>query len=162
MLLITYSKVNTHLIFLMNHSLINEIFIHYGNDIFLPELIKFKRYLFNKPTGYLWASRLNADKKMPDIFRDERFDKYFKFTLNNNSNILIIDNNETYQMFIDTYCKEYNNYFHIFFGEPIDYLSIAKDYDGMFISNKFISKDIFQGYDIESLIIFNPKIVNTI
>lgn len=154
----------------------NEVFIHYGHDKFeIEKFIPVCNITFrNKPLGGLWASpTIDKDVSWEDWCRDNEFrlellEKSFKFKIRKDSNVLVVKSTSDVESL--PRIKEYNSPLGIkpIMNEDIDFEEIAKHYDAMMVymyrnedENCWLNS-IYQqlyGWDVDTLLVFNPEII---
>jgi hypothetical protein len=152
------------------------VFISYGTDSFDPS--KFKPInlesewgmIHNQPHGGLWASPVTSKYGWADwchynIFNVSSLGKHFCFTLSPNAKIFVIDGlGDVYEYL--TFNKDIK-YFILDFKKMIN-----DGYDGIYLTANasqnlrhisFNSRIMgFDSWDVESICVFNPDIVNQI
>lgn len=143
-------------------------FITYGLGKFdKSKFDSIKNADFVKPRGGLWSSPVNSDWGWKDWcesegFREERLSNWFKFKLNEDSNIFVIDSlhdlNELYKI-----VKAVTYYGDIF---P-DFEELSELFDGMLLTDigqsatRFTHPGLY-GWDCESLLVFNPEVIEVV
>lgn len=160
-----------------------KIYRHYGSSKFVPE--KMNTNITNrwiKPGGGLWASPIDSSRGWKDFCEDEQFkleslDEYFDFMLNPSAKIYqikclkdlfyLVDHfpgkplddfmKFTYEIF-DPKMEEDEKKVIEFFP---DFTNISKDYDGIevSISNDYRLYHAMYGWDVDSIVVWNPEIV---
>ena len=145
-------------------------YIHYGASHFSKEKfaeVKAKNHNWswaNKPDFGFWASPVETHWGWKDWcegndFRLDSFDKSFKFRLKNGSRILKVRMNADIAPFFyrkrDSWC-EYGIKFH----------EIMKKYDGMELIHGDhygeLHYGVFNTWDCDSIVIWNPNIIEEI
>lgn len=148
----------------------NDIFIHMGHSNF--DLDLFQNIVNDrgwvKPRGGLWASPLNANfgwkdwTAVNDFMQDKYLGSSFKFKLSKNARVLYVDSSEK---LIDLPKRE-NDVFSIkeFNWVALDFQKLAQEYDAMLvlISNDHKLYWDLYGWDCDTLLVFNPNIVEII
>lgn len=154
----------------------DDVYIHYGATEFKPELFKpvMNGSAFNKPkwdTGF-WASPVNGYgwKQWNDSehFATCDADNSFTFKLKPNSKVYVIDSNEAVENLLkhyprpNPYAKD-NTIFSTdyYMNHLIDFEKLSKDYDALLLYIKYGGR-IFWGWDVDSLLIFNPDCIENI
>lgn len=157
----------------------NTVWVHYGSDKF--DKTKFKIIYETKfgfptkphPKNGLWASK--AGKKnykyswkwysdIENFMSDSKIANKFFFKIKEYANIMWIENKADYVHYFKQHIPK--NYFDKWldgkFKWNFDWNSIIENYDGIYVAaggkNKLI-KFLFQGFDCDSINIFNPDIV---
>lgn len=154
----------------------NNIYIHYGSTYF--DFGRFNpiknRNGWVKPSGGLWASSQEYDFSWYDWLDregynssdDTDFSKYknngfFKFKLNT-SKILTIKTDEE----LDDVMKDYANKEGLIYSitKCLDFEKLSNDYDAIevLISNDYRLNISLMGWDCDSILIFNPNIIEVI
>ncbi len=145
--------------------------VHVGNDHIDPDLFKTpKNDDTNKPdTGVLWLSERDKDRcrwftvmespyqfyfreKMMKGFKNSKY-KCCIVKLSDEANILNINSKEQLDK-INKYLKKSDKYKYC-----LDYSKLSNDYDGIFIN--YLIDDSFKYFGVDSLIIFNPNIIES-
>lgn len=143
--------------------------IHYGDTTFNKEWFKrpTNRVCFNKPTGGMWCSPVDAEWGWKEWCESEDFyvenlKIWFTFTLESNK-ILIIDSPEDLNKFIWTYSEKYGK------DNPYpDFVAMSKIWDAIFLTDSGIGSTRFStpydlyGWDCESILILNPDCVKNV
>ena len=140
-------------------------YIHYGSKEFLTSRfnpIK-NRLNFAKPSGGLWASPINSPFGWRDwceceSFREYEDDDCFVFSLKDSAKILKIKSKEDFQNLpsINPMLLE-----HGAIGIPFNFEEISKEYDTIeiiFSENPSLHY-YFYGWDCDTLLVMNPKII---
>lgn len=151
----------------------NEIYIHYGHKEF--DKSKFNeienRELFVKPSGGLWASRIDSENgwknwiEVQEFYLDKyRDDNYFKFKLKDDSRILKITNNDQLEKLPHIDLKKYNIDFEFTVWQMLDFEKLSKKYDAIEV---LISEDSqlyweLYGWDCDSLLVFNKDCIEIV
>jgi hypothetical protein len=147
-------------------------FIHYGHDKFDKDLfVPIRNFVFVKPIGGLWASPINSNYGWKDWCLEKHYcipklDKFFSFKLNINAEIFIINSKRDLHS-LPVYYNE-----SLKFGLKeipfLDFELISKNYDALWLTNDGIKAvhdpmDLLNlhGWDVESLLVFNPNIIIT-
>lgn len=162
-----------------------EIYRHYGSQKFDPKaFIPISNKMFsNKPSGGLWACpTIDIDISWDQWSRDNEFctDKlkeYFDFKLKRGAKILIIKNIKDLNKLprVNTKDPEIKSILEMdSLNSNIDFEELSKNYDGMMVW-MYRSKDIdttkrlfdgmyyrMYGWDVDTLLVFNPDIVEVI
>ena len=137
-------------------------YIHYGSDKF--DINKFEiienRAFFPKPTGGLWASRIDAiyswkDWCIKENFCTDSLNEYFIFSLQESAKVLTIDNTEKLKNLPKTDDIVGGMYI------TLDFEKLSKEYDAIEV---LISEDpdlyfSLYGWDCDSIVIMNPNII---
>lgn len=154
------------------------IYRHYGMKHFYKDNFREiqNEDIFTKPAGGLWASRLNLDLNstswkdfcIGDEFRLESLNTYFDFILKDSARVLTIKSideiielpryeNKLYNNFV----KHFNSLNDICY---LDFEKLKEDYDAieLFISEDYRLRHVFQGWDVDSILILNKEIVKEI
>lgn len=145
-------------------------FITYGIKKFIPS--KFKkirnRKYCNKPSGGLWASSIDSKIGWKDYcisssyYKKDGLKNYIKFKIKPESNIYIIDSLN------DLYSLPFQINDDMFGQTYIDFKKMAESgYQGVYLTEKGLTRtSSFLGYefnlygwDVESLVIFDPNIM---
>lgn len=147
-------------------------YIHYGSNKFdknkFKEIKNENDILLTKPTGGLWASRVNSKFGWKywcerEDFRKENLRKYFKFKLKKNSKILVIDNPEKLENLPkrneNNYLTEFNLKCKI-----LDFEKLKENYDAIevLLSNNYKLNSYLMFWDCDSLLVMNPNIIEEI
>lgn len=145
----------------------DRVYRHYGSSVF--DISKFEPVgnafgitFMNKPHGGLWASPVDSHNNWHDWCVSENFnkrslDKYFDFTLKNNSKILSINKisdlnkiNDHIEIIQDFYIKV-----------RVDFESLVEaGYDAVYSTYNFETAQIFYGWDVDSLLVLNPDCIS--
>lgn len=153
------------------------IFIHYGDDHFDRDKFNYVKNASIEEIGWkpafctcLWASPIDDPDGWHDWceanrFRLDRLSKSFKFKLKKGSRVLEVITLDDLTNFLHTFCDQDE------LKHPIvDFESIAQFYDALFVKIYTDDCEDFQqqaywqlyGWDVDSLLIFNPDIVEEI
>lgn len=137
-------------------------YVHYGSDIFIPELFKpiRNRSNWSKPFGGLWASPIDAPygwKEWNDNHECKECSdsNKFEFILKDDANVLYIDD----IFILDDLPKQESS---ILLWITLDFEKLLKDgYDAIevCISTDFGLYDKLYGWDCDSILIMNPDII---
>lgn len=159
---------------------VNTEFIHFGYEKFNPSIINFRpqsalymEKCVHKPIG-LWASpRTNTENKNiytsdwsewcdENDFNTGSLNKGFTFTLKGNAKILVINKPEDILPYVKETCEGLN----MFNLCEIDFERIYNEFDGMYVafSENYIKfhMSIFNGYDVDSLCIWNADVIENV
>jgi len=140
------------------------IYIHYGHDEFLaPDPIVNRDY-FTKPRGGLWASRKYGTRTWVDWCRREEFRldtlyTSFQFVLDDKARVLNLYNEDQLDSLprLNDYRKEDE------FAEcHLDFEELKKQYDAVEVIDIANLYWRLYGWDCNSILIMNPKIVEVI
>ena len=139
-------------------------FIHYGHDKFEKdkfELVK-NRLDASKPTGGLWASRIDSPNGWKDWcesneFGTEKLTTSFMFTLKEDAKVLIITNTKQ----LEQLPKMKNPLPIPTMWSMIDYEALATEYDALelLISEDYELYFSLYGWDCDSIVIMNPEVI---
>lgn len=138
------------------------IYIHYGHDKFVePDPIK-NLICFSKPSGGLWASRKDGDFTWKEWCEAEEFhlDSFgtsFEFTVKENAKILELNNKEQLK-----YLPKIEGYGSRLKECWLDFEKLEKSYDAIELTNIGSLYWELYGWDCNSILIMNPKIVEII
>lgn len=162
-----------------------EIYRHYGSQKFDPKaFIPISNKMFsNKPSGGLWACpTVDVDIGWDQWSRDNEFctdklEEYFDFKLKRGAKILVLKNIKDLDKLprVNTEDSEIKSLLEMdSLNSNIDYEELSKNYDGMMVW-MYRSKDIdttkrlfdgmyyrMYGWDVDTLLVFNPDIVEVI
>lgn len=141
-------------------------YIHYGSDKFdINKFNSIKNRSFIKPEGGLWSSPVNApnyswyDWCLDNDFYTEQLKKSFIFTIKPTSKIITIDTNDKRKAFTNNKDLYYSDRSGVF--ENINFQHLVElGYDGLEIF--IFSEEVyfsFYGWDVDSLLVFNPDII---
>lgn len=158
----------------------NTVWVHYGSDNFDKTKFKIKyETIFGFPTkphpkNGLWASKAGKENykyswkwwcDKENFILDRQIVNKFFFKIKEDANIIWIENEADYYVH---YFKQYvpKNYFDKWldweFEWNLDWKYIIENYDGIYVAaggkNKLI-EFVFQGFDCDSINIFNSDIV---
>jgi hypothetical protein len=139
--------------------------IHYGSSSFDPEKFKPIRnnHIWAKPIGGLWTSPVDSEWGWKDWCKVEEFREIeeansFTISLKPSARLYVID---SVQSFLSI--SEPGNYNRI-----VDWERLACRYDGVWLTCKGLNatKDsmlclTMWGWDVESILIFNPNCIQT-
>lgn len=143
-------------------------FIHYGHRHYNKNIFV---DIYNdprscKPRGGLWASRIDAPKSWKWWCEVEEYpyfrpDKWFKFIIKEDANILTINRTE---MLKDLPKLPHDPYMHLSFHTYLDFEELRKEYDAVEV---LISEDdeLYNQmfcWDCDSIVILNKEIVEEI
>lgn len=122
---------------------------------------------FIKPIGGLWSCPVNSDWGWKDWceyngFKEERLSNWFKFKLDENSNVFVIDNPEDLNEM-----NEMANYVTLYGDVFPDFEKLSGSFDGILLTDIGESCTRFthpglRGWDVESLLIFNPEVIEVV
>lgn len=142
----------------------NQKYIHYGNNVFDKNRVnKIVNNPFStKPQGGLWASSADAkfswlDWSHVNDYCECKKENSFTFALRPNAKVLTVN----YLEDLDKLPKIDND-----LGFPrwiyLDFETLAKEYDAIevIISNDHRLYDALYGWDCDSILIFNPDIID--
>ena len=140
------------------------IYIHYGHDEFLTPNPIVNRNYFTKPIGGLWASRKDGTRTWADWCRCEEFRldalyTSFQFVLNDKARVLNLYNEDQLDSLprLNDYRKEDE------FAECyLDFEELKKQYDAVEVTNIADLYWRLYGWDCNSILIMNPRIVEVI
>lgn len=153
------------------------IFIHYGADHFDKDKFNYVKNagiggICCKPYPHtcLWASPIDDQDGWHDWcetnwFHLDRLNKSFKFKLKEKSRVLKVVTLDDLTNFLNKYCDQ-DEWRSI----RVDFESIAQFYDALFVKIYTEDCEDFQqqaywqlyGWDVDSLLIFNPDIIEEI
>lgn len=150
----------------------DNIFIHKGHPTFDPnKFLKIKNIpLFVKPMGGLWGSPIDSSLDWTSFVNGENFNKQkyiknsFKFKLNTDSVLIIDDAHKLDNLpHLDTWETICDKPMHSFYDE-LDFEQLAKSYDAMvvLISSDYKLYERLYGWDVDSVLVFNPDVVSVI
>lgn len=115
-----------------------------------------------KPRGGLWASPENAPLRWEDWVEENEFscnlDDWFMFELKSNARVLEITNAKQ----LDALPKGITRLPHSWV--VLDFEAIAKEYDAMLVmisNDQRLYWDLY-GWDCDTLLVFNPRIIKEI
>lgn len=146
-----------------------KIYVHYGSNLFDPTKFTKPNYTWCKPYG-LWASPKDATfgwKRFceSEEFNLERLEKSFEFELRKDAKILQIRSLKDAKPFFikknDEERSSYASHYLLDAEYKLDLNRIYKEFDGieLFFSNNYnefhYASEIFSGWDVDSLIIWN-------
>ena len=142
-------------------------YIHYGHDYFdIENFDKISNNLLwtTKPKGGFWACQLDSEDNwknwcLKNEDKEVDLNKYFIFSLREDSRVLIIDNCDKLQDLPKTNFG--NDVIKRKVCTELDFEQLSKEYDAIEV---FISKDhnlYFElyGWDCDSIVIMNPEII---
>lgn len=151
----------------------NQIYIHYGHREF--DKSKFNeitnRPFFSKPSGGLWASRIDSPYGWKEWTEEQDFyldkysdDNYFKFKLKEKTRILRITNIKQLDELSHIDSERFNINFKFTVYQMLDFEELAKKYDAIEV---LISKDErlyweLYGWDCDSLVVFNKDCIEIV
>lgn len=153
----------------------NKIFIHYGSNYFDYTIFKKIRNRdgWVKPYGGFWASSSSYNFSWKNWLEVEEYwnsddinfgkykDSFFEFRLNSDK-ILTIKTDEE----LDEIMKNYANKEGLIYPitKCLDFEKLAKDYDAIevIISNDYRLNRSLMSWDCDSILIFNPNIIEVI
>ena len=141
-------------------------YIHYGHSKF--DINQFKQIVnqieFTKPSGGLWASRINSEYGWKDWclsneYSGSTLDKHFNFSLEKTAKILTISNcNQLEELPKNKDCKIVSNLWVC-----LDFEKLSEQYDAIEVliteDNQLYYK--LYGWDCDSILIMNPNIIIT-
>ncbi len=141
-------------------------YIHYGNDKFdinKFETISNDSIMPTKPSGGFWASRIDSDYSWKDYCIKQGYDidldKYVIFSIDNKARILTIDNYKKLEDLpqLDTKKGIYRDNLYT----KLDFEKLSEKYDAIEVFISRMDELYFQlfGWDCESILIMNPKII---
>lgn len=141
-------------------------YIHYGSKNFDPQ--RFQKISnipeFIKPSGGLWASRVDAEYGWKEWCNDNSFNsdvkEYFKFNLKPDAKILIIENATQ----LNLLPKNEENVIINKLYKTLDFEKLAKEYDAIEVlisADHKLYWDLY-GWDCDSILIMNPEKVDEI
>ena len=143
------------------------IFEHLGHSRFDKERFNpiVNRDYWVKPGGGLWASPIDSAHGWREWVKvnEFRLDHYnkgsFKFKLKEDAKVFVVEN--TKQLTDDLLVREENEFSKLLHMKLLDFEQLAKEYDAMLV---LISKDgclywDLYGWDCDSLLVFNPDVV---
>ena len=139
-------------------------YIHYGSDKF--DIAKFKdvenRVCFNKPKGGLWACNVDSDYDWKDFVTENDIgvdvSKSFCFELKPDARILSLHSKDDFYKMSDEYALKYDILLNMI--SCFDFERIAKDYDAIDYRVKELYDELY-GWDFDSLLVLNPKVIIT-
>lgn len=158
------------------------LFLHIGNSEVLGKL-NYKKDILNKPKEGFWGCIYTPDKEyksdwhcylINSIGEDDKEFLGVTFDIKITANLLIIDSYKDYKKMKDKYPNANrvinkifadDEYFDELCGisgwESIDYVKIAKEYDGIFLTVNGIRENYHSmyGWDVNSIVIFNLGII---
>jgi hypothetical protein len=149
-----------------------KIYLHCGHESFVREyFMPIKNIpLFVKPQGGLWGSPINTALGWSKFVEQENFGKtkynkcYFKFRLNTDKILIIEDASQLDSLpHNDTLGSVFNKSMVSLYDE-LDFEQIATKYDAMevLISNDYRLYERLYGWDVDSVLVFNPDVVEVI
>ena len=143
----------------------SKTYIHYGNDHFDEEIFNNKKNnprdnsFLNKPPYGLWGSPEKGDWTWKDFceaenYRTSSFDKNFRFALKDDAKIFVVrDRHDCLSYLKDTFLG----------GKKLDFDRIMDEYDGMELIHGKNYMDLhmeeFYSWDVDSIVIWNPQIL---
>lgn len=143
-------------------------YIHYGNDKF--EINKFETIsndsrIPTKPSGGFWASRVDSNYSWKNYCIKQRYDidldKYIIFSIDDKARILSINNCKQLENLpqLDSKRRFYKNNLYT----KLDFERLSEKYDAIEVFIREKDELYFQlfGWDCESILIMNPKIIIT-
>ena len=145
------------------------IYIARGTNTF--DINKFMRVRnddnLRKPLGGFWACRKSSDDwlkwcKAEEYMSSESLRKSIDFTLISNSKIYTIDTVEDLAQLIKKYPmkKGFPSMFSkIFPYHTVNWELMSRDYDGVELVNEPLLHWELYGWDINSIVIFNPRVI---
>lgn len=141
------------------------LYLHYGTDIFRPELFKSikNRENFNKPANGFWGTPINGGYTWRDYCQDELpylcylLNKVCLFRLKPGAKMIRIEKKEDVEE-IKHYQKEgiYSTSY------PLDYEQLAKEYDAIEWWKNDFTHWQFYGWDIDSIVVLNASAIEPI
>lgn len=146
-------------------NIINKTYVSYGVDKRHFKLKKFKKlFQFSpvKPSGGLWACDVVTNDwywwSIKNQYNVDRLCKKIEFNIAPESKVLVIDEESINTLPVKMVTKYSKHY---------DFDKIAEEYDAIYIkkpssSNKDDYYKFFYMYDVESLVVINPKIIRNI
>ena len=150
----------------------HKIYVHDGHKKFDRKLFKkiTQREHFNKPIGGLWASPDSSSYNWEQWCKDNDFNKtigkskynkgnQFRFKLKDGARLLSITSSKQVDDLPQIKDNLYGSMFKI-----LDFVELQKDYDAIEI---LISADHqlywdFYGWDIDSILVMNPDVIELI
>lgn len=145
-------------------------FMTYGSNKFdINKFDSIKNRDFIKPHGGLWSSPVNSSYGWKDWcesegYKVESLSSWFKFKLNCNSNIFVIDELSDLINLMKIYRRTDQ---YLYFENVLDFEKISKDYDGILLTDNGERKTRYSdpelyGWDCESLLVFNPEVIEVV
>lgn len=133
---------------------------HLGHSDFeYGKFTPIKNGKYTKPTGGLWLSPKDSTMSWEDFVKSEQFhpEKYltnsFDMRLSNNAYVYEVT---TQEELIDLL----TDYGYIEDGRVcINFETLAKDFDAFKVSGEALKSEVFEGWDIDSLLVLNPDVV---
>lgn len=136
-------------------------YIHYGSDKF--DINKFNRINYKdvfpirtiKPYGGLWASPVDSswnwcDWCIQNDFNLDKLNEYFKFKLKNDAKVLYVNSiDDIKKYYINTNGFDYIDFEHI----------LLDCYDAMEVTMNSEIYFTLYGWDVDTLLIFNPNCI---
>jgi len=144
-------------------------YIHYGDTEFKPDHFNpiINRVCFNKPIGGFWASPYDSNRNwyewcMDNDFRTDRLEKYFTFTVKDDTQILTIKNhNDLVRLKNYGLCLDYSSRYPFtkneFYPDFKKLLDLGYDAMEVYMTDT-IYMDLY-GWDCDSLLVLNPNCV---
>ena len=150
----------------------HKIYVHIGHSEF--DINRFQpiscREHFNKPFGGLWASPLDSSYKWEDWCEDNNFndtigqnkytsDKQFKFKLKDSAKLLSITNSKQLNKLPQIEDELTHSVFKI-----LDFEKLQEEYDAIevLISNDCQLYWDLYGWDIDSILVMNPDVIEVV
>jgi len=142
---------------------VNEYLIHYGSNVFNPELIlPIENNNWTKPCGGLWTSPINSNWGWKDWCERENFrecskENSFTLKLYDWAKTCVI-NSVSDLKHLPYYSKSYGKINMRY----LNFEKIAKKYDTIWLTEKGLEKTMWSnpnlyGWDCETVLILNPK-----
>ena len=160
----------------------SKVYRHYGSNVFKPEcVLEVTRSRNMKPVGGFWASPIDSERSWYEWCKQEYFnlnslELHFDFQLKPSAKILLIENEQDVRNMIAKYPGKQMDTQESFVYAPFrtpeenylkhcpDFVAISKDYDGVEIN---ITKcpslyHWMYGWDVDSIVIWNPDVVELV